>query len=161
MNILFLDIDGVLNSSDWFRGRKQRLLCDPMPDYDLHQIDGDAVLLLNEILTKTGCKVVISSTWRKYSTMEYIIELLVKKGLFSKLKDRFIGMTPVHRIERPQRGNEIQDYLDCNWPRDTKIVIVDDDSDMVHLKNRLVLTNGEHGLTKQDVDKIIKMFIKA
>lgn len=87
--ILFLDIDGVLNSElfmlsslryklnkyfpiwkifkflniMWFYRRI--LNNETLDKFYLNQIDKKAVSLLNEVINETGCKVVLSSTWRK------------------------------------------------------------------------------------------------
>ena len=53
--VLFLDIDGVLNSREcWDRLRGLR-----------HKIDREKVALLNEVVAATDCRIVVSSTWRK------------------------------------------------------------------------------------------------
>lgn len=56
MKVLFLDIDGVLNS---FK-------------YDLHRVEGEGNIdvtrlpLLKRIVDATGAQIVLSSSWRKY-----------------------------------------------------------------------------------------------
>ena len=77
MKVLFLDIDGVLNSQNWFG---YRLYCSKNNIYDrilnftdinddyinhmLSMIDDRAIVNLNRIIEETGCKVVLSSSWR-------------------------------------------------------------------------------------------------
>ena len=54
-----------------------------------------------------------------------------------------------------KRGIEIQTWLDEN-PGVEKFIILDDDSDMVHLMPHLLQTDGEFGLTNEIADKAIK-----
>ena len=61
MKVIFLDIDGVLNTYQTFidiyleyKKTKIRRL----------EIDGDKVSLLSEIINLTGSKIVLSSSWR-------------------------------------------------------------------------------------------------
>ena len=55
--VLFLDIDGVLNSSKFF---------DSLNDEDASwkEIDEEAVKMLQRIKEETDCKVVMTSSWR-------------------------------------------------------------------------------------------------
>lgn len=53
---IFLDIDGVLNSNDWFEKNK---------DVDgLVEIDPSKLILLKEIVDCTEAKIILSSSWR-------------------------------------------------------------------------------------------------
>ena len=63
--LLFLDVDGVLNSSAFFRSKHYKLDKIKNPwhakQYDLKKLD-----LLKEIHDKTKCTIVMSSTWRTF-----------------------------------------------------------------------------------------------
>jgi hypothetical protein len=72
-------------------------------------------------------------------------------------------MTPVSRSStRYERGYEIQDWLDWSGKYDQnkvdKFVIIDDDSDMVHLTPQLVKTNARVGFTLDDAFKVLENF---
>ncbi len=54
MNVIFLDIDGVLNSKIWNENHKEEIKRGVL-------IDEDKVKLLKEILIKTGAVVVLHS----------------------------------------------------------------------------------------------------
>ena len=58
MKIIFLDIDGVLNSSEYRKrmGRK----------YYSEIIDRSKMPLLKKIVEATGAKIVLSTSWRKF-----------------------------------------------------------------------------------------------
>ena len=64
-------------------------------------------------------------------------------------------MTPKLHV---RRGLEIQKWLDDNPQGENVVfVILDDDSDMEHLMDRLVQTDHEFGLTQEDAGKAILM----
>jgi hypothetical protein len=141
MKILFLDIDGVLNSSDYYR--KGRILSKTMWNHHINQIDPEAVKYLNEIVEKSGCKIVISSTWRKSDSEYAIAEMLRQRGF--KYPESVVDRTPVLNHER---GQEIKAWW-SEHPEVTEIVILDDDVDMEPLMDKLVFVNFLQGL--QDI----------
>ena len=53
---IFLDIDGVLNSMDWFEQNKYTK--------GYTEINPGKVKLLKEIVDRTDAKIILSSTWR-------------------------------------------------------------------------------------------------
>jgi len=62
VNVVFLDLDGVLNSRAWWNlGRSCGL---PWP---VNQFDPNAVQRLNRLLSESGARVVLSSAWRTTS----------------------------------------------------------------------------------------------
>lgn len=141
MKVLFLDIDGVLNSELYYKSRLKNKLnfkffkffglkklyhwlidAHNKESWLLSQIDEICVKLLNHVVEETGCKIVISSTWRKTNGgWKYLQTLLEKKGFIGEV----IGETPVLWTER---GKEILDWI-SKTPSVTNYVIVDDDSD--------------------------------
>lgn len=156
MKVLFLDIDGVLNSEDFYRERhsrgKRRVV-------DSDEICPTLVDNLNSVLREAGCAVVLSSTWRKFTPLKDMVDILRSKGCAIQ---EFAGATPVldSQMENglwhsPRRGSEIQAWLD-DHPSVSKFVIVDDDSDMDHLAPFLVKTQHKTGLTKEKAQEIIQ-----
>ena len=63
--LLFLDIDGVLNSSAFFKGPKYKMYRIKNP-WHAKQYDLDKIKLLKEIHDKTKCTIVMSSSWRMF-----------------------------------------------------------------------------------------------
>lgn len=106
MKILFLDIDGVVNSADStnFKG-------------SLWPLDPYKAFLVGKIQDVTGCEVVLSSSWRHHP--EGIAE--VEKRIVP-----ILDITP--NDEHGFRGAEVQAWLDKN-PEVTKYAILDDDMD--------------------------------
>jgi hypothetical protein len=168
MKLLFLDIDGVLNSICFYIYRNKCTTYDekykhffgkgiPFKDikneFYTDEIDERALNLLSWLLKKfDDLKIVISSSWKKRG--EDIVGHLLKEkyGL-----DRIIGVTPY--CDSRYRGDEIKEWLDNADIEIETFVIVDDDSDMEPFKDRLVKTNNVYGLTGMDVDKIEEMFM--
>ncbi len=153
MKILFLDFDGVLNSwaalhAGTCPGRGGLLgLC---PKH---------VALLNEVIRRTGCDVVVSSSWRIGTRCCELKDVLRAAGF----EGRVVGVTPqlparsgLGFFASAQRGDEIQAWLDKH-PDITAFAIVDDDADMAHLASFLVRTDYNTGLCTEHVEKLCKL----
>jgi hypothetical protein len=138
MNVIFLDIDGVMNHN--FHMIRSTL-------HSSFEFCPKATEHLKEILTTTDSKIVLSSTWRIGETVKSL-----KEELFCHydLEDFVVGLTPFSGKYNEQRGLEIQRYIDTveNTERHVdKFVIIDDDKDMAHLMDRLVYVNRICGLS--------------
>lgn len=65
MLVLFLDLDGVCNSTRFMVERAKAGTWDSADPKDwTNMLDPVAVALLNKVVEATGCKIVISSSWR-------------------------------------------------------------------------------------------------
>ena len=69
--IVFLDIDGVLNSEEWANKCFNKLVSDDICNSD---IDPDAVNRLIKFLDDTNVKIVLSSSWRSLNVQSTILE---------------------------------------------------------------------------------------
>lgn len=145
MKVLFLDVDGVLNSREGFLRDK--------PGTYIYWTDECAKLLASILERHPDVNIVISSTWR-IRHMPDILRFFCDYGMDP---NRIIGETPRKSRFGEERGHEIQNWLD-EHPEVTKFVIVDDDSDMVNLMSHLVQTDGEKGLDGVCAEEIIKRF---
>lgn len=143
MKVVFLDIDGVLNC--------HRYLSSLGPDVEWFETEGKsfdpkAIERVNR-LVDAGAVFVLSSSWRGTPGL---VEALHEAGF----KGEFLGETP--RIGRP-RGLEINAWL-REHPEVKKFTILDDDSDMAHLKPYLVKTNFfRGGLLDHHVEEALEM----
>jgi len=135
MNILFLDIDGVLN-------------CKTTSERHDGFIGIDPVLLerLHDICIQTDVKIVLSSTWR----------LLDKDYLKNVIGIDFIDVTP--DLRGVARGYEINSWLSTHHDVNA-FAILDDDTDMLPGQT-LFKTSFETGLTEEIKNKVIAYFIK-
>jgi hypothetical protein len=154
MRIIFLDIDGVLNS------RQSKI-------YNIRKNGPPTTLLNREVWCPIACSnfqhileklpdvhVVMSTSWRLNNSFEELRDLLEPLGI---PRVRIYGMTPRESEKGNQRGHEIQDWLDAH-EEVTDFVIIDDDSDMVHLSPRHVHTSFMHGLQYGDVIQVFHLF---
>ena len=129
-------------------------------DYDLDDlIDPEAVSLLNQLTDATGASIVVSSSWRR----AYLGQPQGLTRLIALLKDRhgikapIIGMTPAKdNALRNVRGKEIQAWLDCAPVTVDSFIIIDDDSDMGRLSNKLIKTTMVDGLRIDHVEEGIR-----
>lgn len=145
MTVIFLDIDGVLNSTYWLLNQPIDYVC-PDDMWDMKAVD-----LLNDLVADTNAKIVISSTWRIpfIQNPDGLAPYFHNKGI----KGDIIGLTD---DEPDIRRNQIKRFLDLNSDI-TKFVILDDSDDMGELMPFLVKTNLYYGLTKDDIIKAKKI----
>jgi hypothetical protein len=118
---------------------------------DLRNLDPAGIALLNDLLHRSGAKVVVSSVWRFNHTIEGLSILLRARGFVGEI----IGLTPDFQGDRV-RGLEIQDWLERH-PEVTSFVIIDDDSDMDPLASRLVKTSFKTGITPETVERALSL----
>jgi hypothetical protein len=152
VKILFLDIDGVLNSHDFLYRPGAAPFTTTRSD---EKLDRAAVLRLNRLIAETGALVVVSSTWRHGCSRVELQEVLDRAGFMGVVRDK----TPEWVEGATERGHEIQAWLD-EWNAAVEVVsfvILDDDSDMAHLQHRLVQTKVQSGLLDHHVDRAITM----
>ncbi len=154
MNIIFLDVDGVINSVN-------NLIKVYNETHKSHSgysypFDSNCLENLKELVTETKSNLVISSTWRhSQKGMEKLLKVLSEYNL-DKL---VIGCTPVLGLSR---GAEIKKYLsESKFDDIINFVILDDDRDMEDLLPYLVHTDKQVGLTKENVQQAIKKLTKS
>ena len=164
MKVIFLDIDGVLNSTDYMH----ELIDNNVHEYenDIYQfIDENAVNIIVNLCKEYNLKLVITSSWRHFnleSTLEYFKEIENKK--IWSLIPYIIGVTPRAWIEKEDghldfldRGYEIEKYLNENKEID-EYVILDDDTDMLESqKEHFIHIDGKHGLNDCYINEIKKI----
>lgn len=147
VNLLFLDIDGVLNS------RRSALAFDGYPlvfKRGLPQFDQVAIRMVRRLVRATKSKVVLSSSWR----MDEQQWSLAAKSLRLPIIDR----TP-HDLGSVPRGQEIQHWLDTHPHPDRQYVILDDDLDMLPEQfERFVHVDYRNGLSFQDLERACTLF---
>lgn len=157
MKILFLDIDGVLNSGDnelalwalWKASDKAIKSKDRFGTL----FDERCVRWIEYIVRMTQCHIVISSSWRK-SGFESLRTMWTERNLPLQV----IDITPWEEKDGidlyANRGDQIQSWIDSNGP--VKYCIVDDYNQMNPGQN-FVQTDGKYGLTGEDADRIINI----
>jgi len=133
--IIFLDIDGVLNTS---RLRDKEIL-----------LDHEKVALLREIAFRTNSSVVISSTWRYQVNFECLKFALRCLGcnmvdIWDSIPEKLKGT-----YDNPNRGCYIKEWLDENeWEKYVILDDLDQDNFLESQYEFLVTTNDNYGLVQ-------------
>jgi len=160
--VLFLDIDGVLNGLDNMYSRLLSWRLNPTKfksrDEFGELFDERCVRWLEYIITKTGCKIVLSSSWRSsgLNHMQLMWEMRDLPGEIISITPLDINQDIVNLYaatnNEADRGYEIQEWIDVHKP--VKYCIVDDHGDMLS-HQKFVRTNGDIGLDKKTAHSII------
>ncbi len=164
MKVIFLDIDGVLNTEVYLSAVYRAIhltneeidiqTCNAFRDGYGQRFDPMAERALRLIIDKTDAKIVISSTWRMSG-----IEEMQSMWKDRNLPGEVIDVTPCHLRTR-FRGNEIKEWLDNN-PHVESYLIIDDDSDMLEeQKSNFIQTDFQYGLMIKDIDMAVKILNK-
>lgn len=156
MRVLFLDVDGVLITEASARYYRWLNRLDPESDKGWRRWCPIAANNLRFLLeTLPDLQIVLSSCWRLGLTVAECGDLLEENGLD---RVRLVARTGEMVFGQP-RGIEIQLWLN-EHPEVTEFAILDDDSDMAHLKDHLFQTEFRVGLTLPIVSQIIGYFKK-
>ena len=150
MKVIFLDIDGVMNTKVYREN--------PDVDYYEHPISEMHMCLLEYLVKTTGAKIVLTSTWREYWNKgklqfdrfgAYINRLFAEYGL--EIYDK----TP----EQHDRSEEIDAWISLYQGELESYVILDDfDFDWSQENEKhLVKTTDEVGFDEEAVEKAIKI----
>ncbi len=145
MKVIFVDVDGVLNSDDFIDSVKGS-----------QDIDIKTIRLLKNAVNETGAKIVMDTSFRYTKSFLKVQEMLLQNGiLFDK--------TPFIDNER---GKEIKQYLAEHKDIEDYILLDDvifpdfDDELLEHLI-KMDDTNSRgigKGLQEKDVEEIIRRF---
>ena len=149
MKVIFLDIDGVLNSAQ--SAIYHNFRTDPI-ESQFDVLCPISLALLQYIVEQTKSKIVISSTWRKYQSFDDLV------NFFKKYNIDVVGKTP---ILNTVRGLEIKHWLEKH-PKVNDFIILDDDSDMDEYTqtDHFIKTSHQVGLSYFEAIKIINKFNK-
>jgi len=152
MRVVFLDIDGVMCT-----GRHARYLHfqgDMKGRWE--KFDPYAVKWLNELVAATDAVLVVSSVWRLGRDISKLQGIFKGEGVTGVVLDKtpHLGWS----TDGIRRGHEIQYWLDEAREIES-FVIIDDDSDMVHLMPYLVKTSVQYGLTREKMREAKKVLL--
>ena len=152
--VLFLDLDGVLNSTAWVEAQG----AGPRAEWWVLRLDPAAVAVLNRIIVAARPRVVLSSSWRRLQPLREIQSRLEQAGFIGQL----MGQTPeIRYADRwAVRGEEIQAWLD-DQAEPGPVAILDDDADMAQLSDRLVQTDPDRGLGLEHVAPVLALLGRA
>lgn len=164
MKIIFLDLDGVLNSGEDMISRN--LFKDRLISNDKHGqlFDERCVRYLAYIIKKTDAQIVISSSWR-LAGLSQMQDLWKDRSLPGEV----IDITPRSFINEDDesfmydcRGEEIAAWLNQNeFDNIEEWVIIDDDSDMLEDQTfNFVKTDGRYGLDYPSTQRVLTILGK-
>ena len=162
---LFLDFDGVLNTANYAK----RLKWEGIDLYDEFgpMFDPTAIANLKRIVDETGCKIVLSTTWRNEGFMR--MEALWKDR---NLPGELMSMTPIllcttyqdarngeffSITERNAKALEINAWLEQTGKQCSYVIIDDENVFFQSQQKHLVLTNEHDGLTYEKAKLAIEI----
>lgn len=144
-NLIFLDIDGVLNSERLYKLAS-------FWTWDL--FDSESVRLLNRLVVKHDALIVVSSNWIK----TYGLDIIAKTFKKNKIKFNDLGSIPISINYTKEKAIEIYLKNLSEKFKDVNYIILDDE-----LPNgivNLVKINPEFGFTFDDYVKANKLLNK-
>ena len=186
MKVIFLDIDGVMNSEEHALELRDLMMAGKI-EKDAYYHDWDlpcpkALEALNKIIKATDAKIVLSSTWRLnpdrvkrlneiFSQYNFAIfdctttANITKVTLENKLNFSFKNCYSTYKHDgvdlTDDRGAQIAYWL-YKHPETTGFVILDDDSADIdnYYKDKHVKTIFKTGLTEKNADKAISILMR-
>ena len=165
--ILFLDIDGVLNTERQHEYCHSRGITNS--DEYGYLFDPIAVRNLAKIVNETGADIVISSSW-KYNGLSELLDMWSDRGL----PGRVIDITPdtmsneilLHAdLEKMEflscRGYEIKEWLVAHGKKVSHYAIVDDEQEMLpEQQSHYVMIDPRVGISEENANQVIDILNK-
>lgn len=162
-NVIFLDIDGVLNSNFWNDSHQKEIS-------DGKLIDIEKIRLLAKLVKNTNAKIILHSGWKFWfdsnleptrNESENLSKLLQQEGLVID------GMTPDFSTEEIRKSkkfslvkaSEILAWLTEHKEIDKWIVIDDLDLHNPEIEAHQIKTDSSIGLTIKDIQNAEKLLL--
>lgn len=154
-SLVFLDYDGVLTSN--VSGTSAEALMDSKGGCGRYHFDVDCFRRLLELCLDCGCRVVISSNWRRFDYLggEWNGFKNPLPRLLSVLDGLVLGCLPKDR--GLSKSEALRVFFEENPKYRGKYVVFDDDPSEEYqhseFNGHFILTDREVGLTDEDVKK--------
>lgn len=151
MKIIFLDVDGVLNS-------KRKLIEVYNKTNKAHSgysypFDDNCLKNLKLLIEFTNASIVITSTWKNTKEgLNILLDILSKYNLDKNIVGYTKNLNSNRELEIISYLNDLNEELD--------FIILDDDSNFEKLLPYLIKTNNEVGLIYDNVLESIELFNK-
>ena len=163
VRVIFLDIDGVLNSNFWNENHQTEIS-------DGTLIDIEKIRLLSTLVKNTNANIILHSGWKFWfdsalhplrKEAEHLKKLFGQEGLM------IADITPDHSTEEIKKSkkfslvkaSEILAWLDEHKEVDKWIVIDDLDLHNSEIEAHQIKTDPHTGLTSDDVRKAESMLL--
>ena len=156
MKVIFLDVDGVLNSKEFFKNNQNEV------------VDRTNVKTIRNIIDKTGAIIVMSSGWKlwfdenmmpkhQYSQVLYDIFCEFGIGFFDKTPDFSTEEIRITKTFSHVKAEEIIAWLGEH--KDVSRYAVLDDLDLRNeeINSHLVRANALVGITEENGKRVIDM----
>ncbi len=164
LNVVFLDIDGVLNSNFWFENNEIELSNGTL-------IDIEKVKLLSFLIKKTNAKIILHSGWRFWFDCnlkplrveaEKLVDMLKSEGI------KIDGVTPdltTEEIRKTKKfslvkAEEILLWLSEHENVQNWVVIDDLDLNNKEIEKLQIKTDPTLGLTTDDIKKAERILLR-
>lgn len=164
MKIVFLDIDGVLNSSFWNENHQEEIRQGML-------IDKEKISILATLIRKTGARIILHSGWRNWFRdnlkpirieSEYLLNFLKEEGL--SIDDVTPDLTTEEiRISKKfslVKADEILLWLKQHDDVTSWVVFDDLDLHDFEVEQHQVKTNSQIGLTYFDIEKAEEILLQ-
>lgn len=172
MKIVFLDCDGVVNSTSFLAAARVRRA----PDWSTsagrveglcQMVDPRNVACLNDLLRRSGAFIVVSSSWRNLLTLEEFRKVATQAGIEGEALGFVPSVLPMKRPQDLPRGFGVDAWLADRlgppagpMPVVDSFVALDDDSDLEPYLDRWVWTDPSVGLAPADVEAALAVLAK-
>lgn len=154
MKIVFLDIDGVLNSDGWYKSGEAKKAYEKTKIVSDYHFDPNAWKWVEKLLIETGAKIVLTSSWRNFNLEATLKDFTGTK--FEVLNKYIVEITP--RLRLRHRGKEIETFIKNTDIEIDGYVIIDDDTDFnIDQLPYFVRTDWFHGITEENYNKAKKI----
>ena len=144
MRLIFLDIDGVLNSATG----KEPYISD---------MEAEKLKLLKKLINESGSSGVVITSDRRYSK----IDMEHKTEAFDQFEIFIVGETSKPNPDdlEDNRGKQIMDYLSSSKEDIDRIVILDDNDDGISnlFEDEFILVNRFYGLNEEVYQKALEI----
>ena len=151
--VIFLDLDGVLNTGWWYSQMDRKT---PKDKYG-YAFDPNAVANLKRIIDETGAEIVISSSWKSFG-LSGLQAMWKDRGLPGKVVDitpdimsdeMLLNVDLNNKDMLYNRGCEVKGWLSKHGDEVVSYVIIDDMDDVLpEQQPHFVWTDEKVGLTE-------------
>ena len=144
MKLIFIDIDGVLNSAS---GEGPYI-----SDMEIDKLE-----LLRNLIQDTDTNGIVITSDRRYSK----IDIANKIEAFDSFQIHVVGVlrNPIIEDDFDNRGKQVLDYLSSFKEDIDKMVIIDDEDDGISdsFKENFIQVNRFYGLSLKNIESIKKL----
>lgn len=161
--IIFLDIDGVIATSESYKDGDRSRAKLPYNRVEHHTafLSDKCIAVLNKLTDHLGATIIISSAWRNLFEFETLKRMLLKRGV----KAPIVGHTELTRSGTSPRGLEILNWMRGRGldPAQTEYLIIDDWIDDIsrrHPPEKILHTGNDAFYGEGLTEELIAPFLK-